>query len=104
MATYRVMTWHGIPSQVQASDGTGPPVSRQLPADFQQEIDRTAMSLGLVDSDEYLEGWTWSSPLDRDGSAVAVAEAVAAELIEEWRRDHPGRGAIEPASDPMDDG
>lgn len=90
MATYRVMTWHGIPSQVEASDGSGPPVRRQLPDEFQQEIDRVAIVRGLGDSDAYLEGWAWSSALEREGAAEAVADAVAAELAAAWqsRKEH----------------
>jgi hypothetical protein len=93
MASYRVMRWHGIPSQVQAAEGSGPPVTRQLPASFQQEIDRVAMAQGLIDSDAYLEGWAWSSPLEREGSPEDVATAVAAELADAWRSSHPEQSA-----------
>ena len=91
MATFRVMAWRGIPTQVQASDGPGAPVNVQLPLFFQQEIDRVAMREGLIDSDEYLEGWAWSEPQERDGSATEVAEAVAAQLAEGWK-ESPDRG------------
>jgi hypothetical protein len=85
MASYRVMTWHGIPSQVQATDESGPPVSRALPDEFQQEIDRVAVARGLSDSDAYLEGWAWSSAIEREGAADEVADAVAAELASAWQ-------------------
>jgi hypothetical protein len=90
MASYRVLEWHGIPSQVQASDESGPPVSRQLPDEFQREIDRVAMARGLSDSDAYLEGWAWSTVLEREGPADEVADAVAAELAAAWqsRKEH----------------
>ena len=89
MATYRVMSWRGIPSQVKVSDDSGTTVSRMMPAFFQQEIDRVAMAEGLLDSDEYLEAWTWSDEADRDGeSAEAVADALVVELAEAWQREH----------------
>jgi len=86
MAKYRVMSWRGIPSQVKATDDSGVTVSRMMPAYFQQQIDRVAMAEGLADSDEYLEAWNWSDEQERDGQAEAVAEAVVAELEEDWRR------------------
>lgn len=85
MATYRVLSWRGIPSQVKASDAAGDSQSRMLPGSFQQQIDRVAMAEGLMDTDAYLEGWDWSEPVERDGSAADVAEAVLAELIERQR-------------------
>ncbi|MFV2062223.1 MAG: virulence factor [Chloroflexota bacterium] len=85
MASFRVMAWRGIPTQVQASDDSGKPVNVQLPPFFQQEIDRVAMREGLIDSDEYLDGWAWSDGERRDASAEEVAEAVAAQLVEQWK-------------------
>jgi hypothetical protein len=89
MATYRVMSWRGIPSQVKVIDDAGATASKMLPTFFQQEIDRVAMAEGLAGTDEYLEAWDWSDETHRDGgSAEEVAEVVAAELEEAWRREH----------------
>lgn len=88
MASYRVMSWRGIPSQVQATDDTGASVSWMLPPFFQQEIDRVAMAEGLADTDEYLEAWAWSEASTRDGSAEEVAAAVAGEAGEAWREEN----------------
>lgn len=85
MATYRIMSWRDIPTQVKATDEDGTSASRQLPPFFQQEVDRVAMREGLIDSDEYLEGWSWSEPMERPGGAEAVAEAVADEAAAAWR-------------------
>ena len=90
MATYRVMSWRDIPSQVKATDDSGATVSRTMPGSFQQEIDRVAMAEGLIDSDEYLEAWAWSAEVERNGSAEAVAAAVVEELAEAWRRERAG--------------
>lgn len=88
MATYQVMSWRGIPSQVKVDDDSGATVSKQLPAFFQHEIDRVAMAEGLIDSDAYLEAWTWSERADREGSAEVVAEELAEELAAAWRREN----------------
>ena len=85
MAKYQVMSWHGIPAQVKATDDSGSAASRQLPASFQQEIDRVAMAEGPTGTEDYLEGWAWSDPVERAGSAEDVAEAVAAEEAAAWR-------------------
>ena len=86
MTKYQVMSWQGIPSQVKVSADDGEVVSKQFPALFQQEIDRVAMAEGLIDSDAYLEAWTWSEPAERDGPAEEVADALVAELGDEWLR------------------
>jgi hypothetical protein len=88
MASYRVMSWRDIPSQVKASDDTGTTVSQMLPPFFQQEIDRVAMAEGLMGTDEYLEAWAWSDESAREGSAQDVAEAVVKEIAEAWRKGH----------------
>ncbi len=88
MASYRVMSWRGIPSQVKATDDTGATVSRMLPPFFMQEIDRVAVAEGLIDTDEYLDGWVWSDEATRDGSAQEVASAIAEEVAEAWRQEN----------------
>jgi hypothetical protein len=91
MATYRVMAWRDIPTQVQAADETGAAITVQLPAFFMQEVDRVAMREGLIDSDEYLEGWAWSERADQDGTAEEVANAIALQVAQEWKDSQPSR-------------
>lgn len=88
MATCRVMSWRGIPSQVKASDDSGATASKQMPAFFQHEIDRVAMAEGLIDSDAYLEAWAWSEEADREGSAEVVVEELVEELGAAWRHEN----------------
>lgn len=88
MAKYQVMRWRGIPVQVKAVDDAGQVVTRPLPGFFQKEIDRVAMAEGLIDSDDYLEGWGWSETHEREGAAEEVAEAVAEETAAAWMREH----------------
>lgn len=80
MATYRVLYWQEIPSQVKAEDDDGDEVSLPLPPRFIALIDRAAMERGLKGADDYLEQWSWGEETERDGSAQEVARAVAAEL------------------------
>jgi hypothetical protein len=79
MATYKVMYWQEIPSQIRAEDDDGD-VSLQLSPKFADLIDRLAMKRGLTGSDDFLAEWHWGEELDRDGTAHEVAEAVKAEL------------------------
>jgi hypothetical protein len=80
MATYRVLYWQEIPSQIRAEDEQGNDASLELPPRFMERIDAVANRLGYVDSDEYLAQWHWSEEFERAGSAQEVAEAVRNEL------------------------
>ena len=79
MATYKILYWQQIPSQVRAEDELDD-VTVPLPEQFMARIDQIAMRTGMAGSDEYLAQWRWSEEEERPGSAREVAEAVAAEL------------------------
>ena len=79
MATYKVLYWQEIPSQIKAEDDMDD-VTVQMPDSFQERIDLMAARLGLQDADSYLAQWKWSVEEDRGGSAEEVAAAVKAEL------------------------
>jgi len=83
MAKYQILYWRGIPAQVKAYDG-GRAVSRQLPERYQLEIDRLAMELGLVGTDEYLNQWYCAPKLEHPGTAAEVLELMSQKLISEW--------------------
>jgi hypothetical protein len=80
MATYKVLYWQEVPSQIKAEDDETD-VTLQMPDRFQERIDRLAAERGLGGADDYLAQWRWSEEDDRDGSAQAVAEAVRDELV-----------------------
>jgi hypothetical protein len=80
MASYRVLYWQEIPSQVKAEDDDGGEASVLMPPKFAARIDDAAMERGLRDSDSYLAQWRWGDVQERDGSAQDVAEAVRDEL------------------------
>jgi hypothetical protein len=79
MATYKILYWQEVPSQIKADDGLDE-VTVPLPARFMERIDHLAAQRGLQGSDDYLAQWRWSDEQERDGSAEEVAEAVRAEL------------------------
>jgi hypothetical protein len=79
MATYKILYWQEIPSQIKAEDDMDD-VTVQMPDRFQERIDLMAARRGLQESDAYLAQWKWSEEEDREGSAEQVAEALRAEL------------------------
>ena len=79
MASYKVLYWQEVPSQIKAEDDETD-VTLQMPDRFQERIDKLAAERGLAGADDYLAQWRWSEDEDRDGSAQAVAEAVRDEL------------------------
>ncbi len=79
MATYKILYWQEVPSQVKVEDDEDE-VTIPLTGKFMERIDRLAVQRGLQGSDEYLEQWKWSDEQEREGSAREVAEALVAEL------------------------
>jgi len=79
MATFRILYWQEIPSQVAASDDQDD-VTVVLPDRFMERIDHLAAQRGLQSTDDYLAQWRWTEDEEREGSAQQVAEAVRAEL------------------------
>jgi Virulence factor len=79
MATYKILYWQEVPSQIRAEDDEYE-ISLPLDRRFQDRIDALATQLGLDDADDYLSRWKWSEAEERDGSAQSVAEAIKAEL------------------------
>jgi hypothetical protein len=79
MATYKILYWQEIPSQIKAEDDLDD-CTLQLPDRFQERIDLMAARRGVQDSDAYLAQWKWSEEAEREGSAEEVARAVSAEL------------------------
>ena len=86
MATYKILYWQEIPSQIKAEDDEDE-ISLPLDPKFLVRIDQLAMQRGLQDADDYLAQWKWGEDEERDGSAREVAEAIRAELEAkaEWR-------------------
>lgn len=79
MATYKVLYWQEVPSQIRAEDEADE-VNLELPPKFMARIDALAAERGLSSSDDYLAQWRWTDDAEREGSAEEVAEAVLKEL------------------------
>ncbi|HEX4796796.1 MAG TPA: virulence factor [Humisphaera sp.] len=79
MATYKILYWQEIPSQIRVEDAQDE-LTIPLPPKFMERIDQLAAQRGLQGSDDYLAQWKWSEEEEREGSAQEVADAVMAEL------------------------
>ena len=79
MATYKILYWQEVPSQVKADDGLDE-VTLQMPPRFMEQIDLFAAKRKLQSTDDYLAQWKWSDEQEREGSAEEVAAAIVAEL------------------------
>jgi hypothetical protein len=83
MATFKILYWQEIPSQIKADDGLDE-VTVEMSPRFIERIDQLALKRGLHNSDDYLAQWNWSEEQEREGGATEVAEAVKAELEAQW--------------------
>ncbi len=79
MATYKILYWQEIPSQIKAEDPLDD-VTLPLDSRFMERIDRLAAQRGLQGSDDYLAQFRWSDEQERDGTAEDVARAIKLEL------------------------
>jgi hypothetical protein len=79
MATYKILYWQEIPTQIKVEDELDD-VTVMLSDRFMQQVDILAAKRGLQDADAYLAQWKWSEEEEREGSASEVAEALKAEL------------------------
>jgi len=80
MASLIIISWRDIPAQVIVKRGRET-AKVQLPARFQEAIDRAAMRAGKGSSDAYLADWKRSEPrpCGEDLQAEAAAEAAGIE-------------------------
>lgn len=79
MASYTILYWQEVPSQIKAEDELDD-VTLPMDPRFMERIDRLAAARGLQSTDDYLAQWRWSEPQQREGTAAEVADAVKLEL------------------------
>ncbi len=79
MASYQILYWQDLPSQLKAWDDFDE-VKVELPPRFVARIDQAAQAQGLTGTDDYLGQWRWGEVVERAGTAAEVAEAVRREL------------------------
>lgn len=83
MATYKVLFWQEIPTQIKAEDDVED-VTVVLD-ELMAKIDVLAAKRGLQSADDYLAQFKWSDEQERDGSASEVAAALRAEFeAKDW--------------------
>jgi hypothetical protein len=71
--------WRDIPSQVTAKAGRKTE-KKMLSERFQEAIDMAAMRSGADQSDDYLEQWRRSDPIDCDDDLLAAVNRTAEQL------------------------
>ncbi len=79
MATYKILYWQEIPSQIKVEDDLDD-VTLPLDQRFMERIDQLAAQRGLQSTDDYLAQWRWSDEQERVGTAEDVARAIKLEL------------------------
>jgi len=79
MATYQILSWQDIPSQIRVWDETDE-IKLDLGHRFIARIDQAAQTKGLTGADDYLSQWNWSEEQEREGTAEQVAQALRKEL------------------------
>ena len=79
MATYTILYWQEIPSQIKAEDDHDD-ITLTLEDRFMERIDQLAVQRGLQGTDDYLAQWRWSDQQEREGTAEEVARAIKLEL------------------------
>ena len=84
MATYQVLSWHGIPVQVRARDKSGQ-VSKKLDDRFMDAVDKAAMASKNFDGDSYTEDLCGGSA----SNGKAVQDDVASAIVSELEDQHP---------------
>lgn len=79
MASYRILYWQDIPTQVKAWDDFDEAKAALSPR-FMARVDQAAQDQGLTATDDYLGQFRWSEEAERPGEPEDVAEAVKQEL------------------------
>lgn len=72
----RILYWKEIPIQIQTQDDSGH-TSVLLDPCFQEAADSLAMFEGSFGTDDYLDGWEWTEPIDVEGSAGEATERIS---------------------------
>ncbi len=85
MARYRITYWKHIPQSFTV-EGNGRTVKKQLSQRIQNAIDAYAMAEGATSTADYAAQYKRGDWIERDGSLEEVAEAVLAELEEQFAK------------------
>ncbi len=85
MTRYRIMYWKHIPQSFTV-EGDGRTVKKQLSQRIQNAIDAYAMAEGATSTTDYAAQYKRGPWIEREGSPEDVAEAILAELEEQFAK------------------
>ncbi len=85
MARYRIMYWKHIPQSFTV-EGEGRTIKKELSQKIQNAIDAYAMAAGLTSTTDYAKEYKRGQWVEREGSPEEVAEALLAELEDEFAK------------------
>ena len=85
MTKYRIYYWKHIPSSITVEDD-GKTIKKQLSQKIQNVIDSYAMAEGLTGTTEYASQYKRGPWVERDGTPNEVADALLAELENEFAK------------------
>lgn len=83
MASYQILYWQEIPSQIKVMEGIDELIV-ELDPRFMVQIDRVAAERGCEEEDAYLAGWHWGEPLEKEGTLAEVVALVKQEIETEF--------------------
>ena len=86
MAKLQIIYWRDIPAQIIVSAGRKK-ARRQLDVRFEKAIDRAAIRAKLHGTDDYLEQWRRSAPVDCGDDLETVAEQAAGRIEQDYPED-----------------
>lgn len=87
MAKLTIVYWRDIPAQVIVKISRKLIAKRELSLRFTEAIDMCAMRTGAAGSDEYLEQWRRSTPLEVGDDLEAEVDKAAAQLENDYDKD-----------------
>ena len=87
MAQLQIVYWRDIPASLIVKAGRRNMAKRELSLRFIEAIDMCAMRTGAADTDEYLEQWRKSEPVEVGDDLDAEADKAAAELENEYDKE-----------------
>ncbi len=90
MAKLQIIYWRDIPAQIIVSAGRKK-ARRQLDIRFEKAIDRAAIRAKLHGTDDYLEQWRRSEPVDCGDDLEAAAEQAAGRIERDYTVDRVDR-------------
>ncbi len=75
--------WRDIPAQIIVGKGRNAKKVK-LPERFEQAIDRCAMKLNLTNTDEYLNEWHKTDPINLEGSIDEIIDLEQKKIEKEY--------------------